>query len=469
MPSIFDRIYSKSPVWLQNVGISAYGLMWKHRRYGGNYARYVNEFIEREHFSSEEWREYQTEQLRRLLVNAHQYVPYYKDLFKTLKLKEADLMRFTLSDLPQLPLLEKEQIRAHPELFLAQNIPPHRLNKYHTSGTTGTPLVIQSTTDTDRKNQAAYEARIRRWAGLNHQMSRAMIGGRLVVTRAHTSPPFWRYNIFEKQLYFSAFHISPANIEDYICALNRFQPDYLVGYASSHYFLARMIAESGTQVYQPKAVLTSSEKLTPEMRKTIAEVYRCPVFDGYSGVEACCQISECEHHTLHESPDMGIIELIDPTGSPTRAGEYGEIIATGLLNFEQPLIRYRTGDMAVRAKHSCACRREMTGYEELIGRLEDTVIGTDGREMVRFHGIFIGLPHVQEGQIIQKTLNDFVVKLVVDERFDDSEKQEILDRFHARLGKINLEFEFVERLERTSGGKYRAVISHVQRRARLSS
>lgn len=463
MASLFDQIYANSPVWFQNIGISMYGLMWRHRRYGGNFSRYVAQFAARESFSAEQWSDYQTEQLRLLLLNANHYVPYYKALFARLSLSETDLTHFTLDDLSELPILEKEQIRDQPQLFISNNVPLRRLNKYYTSGTTGTPLAILCTTDTDRKNQAAYEARVRRWAGVNNTMSRAMIGGRLVVTRGHARPPFWRYNIFERQLYFSAFHIAPVFVSDYVQALNHFQPDYLVGYASSHYFLARMIAEQGLKVYQPKAVLTSSENLTAEARKTISEVYNCPVFDGYSGVEACCQISECEHHTLHESPDMGIIELLNDDGLLAEAGEFGEIIATGLLNFEQPLIRYRTGDMAIRAKSTCACERQMPTFQELVGRLEDTVVGVDGREMVRFHGIFVGLSHVREGQIIQNTLTDFLIKLVVDEQFGNSEKEEIYNRFQTRLGQVNLEFEFVNKIERTLGGKFRAVISHVNR------
>lgn len=466
MASIFDRIYENSPVWLQNIGISLYGLSWRQRRYGGNFSRYVKQFEMRESFSAEQWRDYQTEQLRLLLLNANRYVPYYKAVFARLGLSEADLTHFTLEDLSELPILEKEQIRDQPELFISDNVPLSRLNKYSTSGTTGTPLAILSTTDTDRNNQAAYEVRVRHWAGLDNKMSRAMIGGRLVVTHGNARSPFWRYNIFERQLYFSAFHIAPAYISDYVQALNRFQPDYLVGYASSHYFLARMIAEQGFQIYQPKAVLTSSENLTFEMRKTISEVYNCPVFDGYSGVEACCQISECEQHTLHESPDMGIIELLDDSVRPVETSEYGEIIATGLLNFEQPLIRYRTGDIAIRADSSCDCGRQMPAYQELIGRLEDTVVGVDGREMVRFHGIFVGLAHVSEGQIIQKTYTDFLIRLVADRNFGETEKDEIHRRFQTRLGQVNLEFEFVDRVERTLGGKFRAVISYVKRSGR---
>jgi len=463
MSKTLDRIYAHSPIWLQNVGISLYGLMWRHRRFGGNFARYVTEFQARESFTAEQWRAYQTEQLRLLLVHARRHVPHYTELFAGLRLSDDDLSRFSLDDLPTLPMLEKEQIRNEPERFVSRSVPLHHLNHYHTSGTTGTPLTVLRATDTDHKIQALYEVRVRNWAGLNRKMSRAMFGGRIIVPRAHDRGPFWRHNLIERQLYMSVFHISPSNVAAYVDILNRFRPDYLVGYACSQHILARMIAEHGLEIYRPRAILTTSEKLTPEMRETISEVFGCPVYDGYSAYEACCHISECEHHTLHESPDMGIIELLDEAGQPAKEGDYGEIVATGLLNFDQPLIRYRTGDLTIRATGSCACGRAMPTYQELIGRLDDIVVSADGREIVRFSGIFKELPHVREGQIVQKTVTDFLVRIAITEGFTEDEKATIHNRLHTRLGPVNLEFEYVEEIERTLRGKFRAVISHVKR------
>lgn len=463
MPSLFDKIYAKSPVWLQNVGISAYGFIWKQRRFGGKFKQYVVDFKGREKLSAAGWEEYQTHQLRLLLEAAVNYVPYYRDVFHSLGIDDKDLKQFTLLDLQKIPLLAKDTIRRQPDQFQAENIKRKDLNKYFTSGTTGTPLAIYYPTEMEYLAQAAYEARVRHWAGVDYKMSRAMIGGRIVVPRADARPPFWRYNAFEKQLYFSAFHISPANVPHYAEALNRFKPDYLVGYTSSHFFLARMIDELGISMYRPKAVLVSSEKLTPEMRATIEKAYNCEVFDGYSSIEACCQATECEHHRLHISPDMGIIEFLDDQDQPVPDRQPGHIIATGLLNFGQPLIRYRTGDIGILSHEACPCGRQMPILRELVGRLEDTVIGPDGRETVRFHGIFVGLPNIVEGQVIQHTLRDFTLKLVVNKNFGSYERQIIQQRFSERLGDISLSFEYVDQIPRSKGGKFQAVISHVQR------
>ena len=70
----------------------------------------------------------------------------------------------------------------------------------------------------------------------------------------------------------------------------------------------------------------------------------CKVYDGYSGVEACGLISENKSGELLFSPDTGILEVLDNDGNQVLNGESGEVISTGLLNYDQPLIRYRIGD-----------------------------------------------------------------------------------------------------------------------------
>jgi phenylacetate-CoA ligase len=463
MSKTLDRLYEISPVWAQNLGISAYGLIWKKRRFSGVFEKSLKDFKSRENFTDNEWSRYQNNELRKLISHAFESVPFYSDVFRRNGIKKNDLAHFTLDDLLSLPRLDKESIRRNPESFIDKHCTDTKLHTYLSSGSTGTPLAIKLSSATQQRWSAAYETRCRNLAGVNFKMSRAMIGGRVVVPKSDSKPPYWRYNAVERQLYMSAFHISPSNAEHYSEALNQYQPDYLVGYASGHYFLARMISEQQLKIYQPKAVLTSSEKLTQEMRNTIEHAYRCSVYDAYSGVEACCLASECEHHSLHISPDVGIIELLDEHGRRVSPGQQGEIVATGLLNFDQPLIRYRTGDIAVLSPEQCECGRGMPILKELVGRLEDTVIGPDGREMVRFHGIFVGLPSIREGQVIQESHSKFRLRLSVDPDFSEQDRKVIGKRFKERLGNIDLRIEIVDFIERSEGGKFKAVISNLQR------
>lgn len=454
-----DR-YTKLPACLQAVGINLFGLFWKWRRYGGNFEKYVREFKLRENYSQIEWDGYENKKLQQLLVYANSFVPHYRELFHNLGLFDKDLQTFTRKDFLKLPILTKDDIRRDPDSFLSER-KIKKINTYQTSGTTGLSIDIKVSLEADRQAQAAYEARVRNWAGVNFKMSRGMIGGRIIVPRANEKPPFWRYNAVERQLYLSAFHISHRNAPYYAEALNHYQPDYLVGYACSHFFLARMFEELSIPMYRPKAVLTSSEKLTSEMRATLERVYSCEVFDAYSSVEICCQASECECHQMHISPDMGLVELLDEHGKSVPAGVPGRIIATGFINFAQPLIRYDTGDLAILSTKTCSCGRKMPVFEELVGRIEDTVITRDGKEVVRFTGLFHGITNVKEVQVVQETYDFLRLRIVALPGFNDLDKKLIKERIYQRVGEMNLQFELVDVIERTSRGKFKAVISHV--------
>src|SRR5687768_10242618 len=140
MASLFDMVYAKSPVWLQQIGISAYGLMWKQRRYGGAFKQLLMEFEARQRYGAKDWEDYQTGRLRELLLHASRNVPYYTRLFHHQHMEEVALESFTLKDLAQLPVLEKHSIRYQPEDFISATANRKHLHSYLTSGTSGTPL-----------------------------------------------------------------------------------------------------------------------------------------------------------------------------------------------------------------------------------------------------------------------------------------------------------------------------------------
>jgi len=180
-------------------------------------------------------------------------------------------------------------------------------------------------------------------------------------------------------------------------------------------------------------------------------------------VETALFASECEYGRLHLSPDAGITEILRPDGSPCQAGEVGEVVSTAFLNTYQPLVRYRLGDLAAWAPEPCPCGRQMPVLQEVVGRLEEVVTGPDGRQLVRFHGIFTDQPNIIEGQIIQESLRDFRVKVVTTDGFSEEDTLEIRRRMAARLGgDINVLIEKVDAIPRSSSGKFIAVISKVK-------
>ncbi|MFN4081607.1 MAG: phenylacetate--CoA ligase family protein [Saprospiraceae bacterium] len=459
-----ETIYAHSPIWAQNLMVSAYGWQWKRRRFGGIFAQEVAEFKRRESFDAQQWRDYQTVRLRELLIHAFETTLFYRKKYAACGLTAASLARFELEDLPRLPFLEKDELRRYGtgELLSTRLEPGGAF--FGSSGSTGAPVQIRYSHAFHQRVNAAMEARVRAWAGVDGHTPRGMIGGRRVLPRAHESAPFYRYNFFEKQTYFSAYHISTANAADYVRGMRSGKTAYMTGYAMSNYLLAQAIGRAGLRAPELKAVITSSEKLTPEMRDTFRRIYGCRTFDTYSGVENCALIAETPSGQLAIQPDVGIVEILDPAGRPVAPGETGELVCTGLLNQDQPLIRYRCGDLARRGL-AASPDVDMPTVEAIDGRTEDLIETRDGRLMVRFHSIFIGMTPVVEGQIIQYSPERYAIRVTLGAPLDDESRRQMASRLKSQVGDdCKVDFEVVDAIPRGPNGKFKAVISAWNRR-----
>lgn len=455
----WDAFYARLPVAGQHLAVSAYGVYWRRLRFGAGFEQALARYRARERWSLAEWQAHEAVELRRLLPRVAEEVPYYREIWGEGERKSAAAGR-----LEELPLLSKEPIRANPKAFLRDPLRGRRLLRFHTSGSTGTPIHTLWTAGELRASMAIREARSAGWAGVSFRRPRATFSGRLVEPDPQSRGPFFRYNAAERQVYLSAFHLRPDTAASYVEALRRHRAEWLTGYAVSYFLLARMILEQRLPVPSFKAVITTSEKVTPEMRRVMEAAYGCRVFEEYSTVENALFASECEEGRLHVSPDAGIVEILRPDGSRCTAGETGEVVATCLLRTSQPFIRYRLGDLARWSGVACLCGRAMPVLEEVVGRIEDVVVGPDGREMVRFHGIFVDQPNVREGQIVQEALDRICVRVVPTNGFSPADEEEIRRRVTQRLGPgVEVAVEKVTGIPRTAGGKFPAVVSRLEK------
>jgi phenylacetate-CoA ligase len=459
--STFDSLYAKLPVVVQHAVVTTYGLYWRQLRFGSGYSEFVQQFQERERFTRDEWQVWQAERLKTILPASANHVPYYRDHWTEAQ-KDAALN----GDLSILPFLEKEPIRVDPKALIREDMHPSRPQVFLTSGSTGTPISSYFTVPEIRQSLALREVRSAGWAGVSFQQARSTFSGRMVEPDPDSKGPFYRFNLAEKQVYFSPFHLRPDTASFYLRALEKHHVRWLTGYAVSYYLLAKFVLDQGLTVPAGiQAVITTSEKVTPEMRQTIEQAFHCKVFEEYSTVENVLFAGDCEHGRLHVSPDVAVVEILHPDGTPCLPGEAGEVVATSLMRTYQPLIRFRLGDMATWDSEPCPCGRKMPVIKEVLGRIEDVVIGPDGRQMVRFHGVFANQPHVREGQIIQESLSLIRVKVIPADGFGEQDIQDIVHRVQQRLSnKVKVEVETVMEIPRTKAGKFQAVVSNLKNR-----
>ena len=125
--------------------------------------------------------------------------------------------------------------------------------------------------------------------------------------------------------------------------------------------------------------LFGGEPWTEEMRTELDLELGIKAVNTYGLSEMCGPgvAAECleMRSGLHIQEDHFLTEVVDPeTGEPLAEGEEGELVFTTLLKEAQPLIRYRTGDIASVTTEPCACGRTMARITALRGRLDDMLI-----------------------------------------------------------------------------------------------
>src|SRR5881296_3255978 len=114
----------------------------------------------------------------------------------------------------------------------------------------------------------------------------------------------------------------------------------------------------------------------PETRRRIQEAFGAKTFDHAGMTEVGAYGFECEAQSgLHINEDEFIAEIIDPeTLAPAGKGNKGELVLTNLGRVGMPLIRYRTGDLAVISRDPCTCgRRWARLIGGVLGRVDDMI------------------------------------------------------------------------------------------------
>ncbi len=452
-------VYHRLPGGIRSVAASLRGYTLRRWRYGPETERLAAEAVERETWSSAQWRSWREDRLARLLHRAATRVPYYRDLWQARR-RNGDQRSWEL--LENWPVLTKEPLREHPSAFLADDCNPSRMFLTQTSGSTGTPLRIWQSRETVRAWYALFEARWRGWYGLSRNDRWAILGGQLVTPVAQRTPPFWVHNRALNQLYLSAFHLAPDFISHYVRALRQFEARYLWGYSSSLYTLAQEYVRQGLSGLNFEVVITNAEPLFAHQRETIERAFGCPVRETYGMSEMAAAASECDSGNLHYWSDAGVVEVEEPGEAPE-----GSLLATALINQDMPLIRYRTGDRVrlAPAEIPCPCGRTLPRFDGIDGRIDDTLVTPDGRRIGRLDPVFKADLRIREAQIIQTDLDRVEVLVVPAAGFSLANEQDLRRRLQAILGaEFRLAIRQTEEIPRGPNGKFRAVICRLPSR-----
>lgn len=457
-------LYDTSPLFVQNLMASVYGLQKNRHRYGHPKWKYWESFYRNAAtWTEERLRDYQWTEVMATLHHAFDTCPFYRERFQQLNLTPQQID--SREALGRLPYTTKDDLRANSERIISEAFDRSTLNMDPTSGSTGQPLRLYNDPEANVRNYAI------RWAscrpGLTRQMKWANFTGLEIVKPTRTQPPYWRSNYAARQRLYSVFHMNDETLDAYVRDLNRYRPDWMYGYPSAIWVLADYLRRSNKRLeFQPKAIITSSEQCLPHYREAIEAVMETTLWDEYGQAEFAGLAFQCECGKLHEKIEYSLMEFI-PTGEEEDGFQVCELICTAIINRGWPLIRYQVGDTAlIDPDAKCPLGKPGRIIERLHGRTSQFLETKDGRRISNISVIVKKCRNMRSCQAVQTTAGEMTLHIVRDEGFTASDAELAIKEFRKKIGgeeQMAIDVEYADEPLLTDAGKFLMIIARRDR------
>lgn len=415
----------------------------------------------------------QLAQAQQLLAHCRENVPYYGRLMAELKLDPGQIR--SLDDFRRMPLLPRRVYQENYADFQALTLPQGTRagNEVSTSGSSGVPVKVKQTNHVVLW-WIALAMRDLAWCDIDPAKRLAAIrymyarGERGALLRAGTVNKAWHPGI-HRVIQTGECHVMDVHAEPQYQLewLRNANPDYLLSYPSNLEALAGLLREQAAGLPALKCIQAISETLHEETRKLVEERFGVPVKNTYSCQEAGYLASPCPRgHGYHVHSESVLLELINDDGQPCSPGQEGRVVLTTLQNFLTPLIRYDIMDRAVLGAGPCPCGRGLPLLTRLVGKERPLFHLPDGRRKNSNRLAFSvrRLSGFTQFRIIQRAVDLVIVRLVPDNTWNEEQHKILLEKaeeFFEGPG-VQIQVEFVDRLELTANGKSVDVICEVK-------
>ena len=390
----------------------------------------------------------QARRVRAAVRYAHAHVPYYRDALRKSGLAPADIEG--ADDLARLPVIERAQLQADPEYFVAQGVSRRGWVQLASGGSTGRPVSVmrdpRSALDTAIHAQRARSLIARRLGSFRFReavfVPGESSGGTL--DAALRSSSLLKPELRGPRLALSLFDPPAAHVD----ALEEFRPQVYAGYGSYVEAMFAHAESTGRPVHRPEVVTYAADTLSDEMRARIARA-GISIFSTYQSIEAGQTGFECERHDgFHVNADFCPVRI-----------DAGEVLISDLTNRATVLLNYRLGDVA-EDMPPCGCGIALPKISFLRGRTRDWLKLASGASVhpQSASALIRKELEVLQYQVIQVEVGRFELKLVTAEGCDRAALGRRLARGFRERFDAEVEPRFVDEIPRTKAGKLRPVV-----------
>jgi hypothetical protein len=415
---------------------------------------------------TDEIESYQFRELKRLIDFAWEHIPFYRRYWEYHGFTPEQFQR--LQDFSLIPCIDKEIVRANYKDMVPRNYDRGRLEQVTSGGTTGLPLSFYI-------NQAIAHGR-----ELVHQpwtywhVCRYKLGidkvvilrGSRVDERLIQQGIYWKRSLGYRGrgLLLSSFHLTEATYKSYMHEIRKESPKFIVAYPSSLTILCTMMKKHNeAPLIGLRGAICSSEMVYEWQRQLVREVLGVEIYSFYGHSEKTVSaIPDSQHRMLFE-PSYGYVEFLDEKLNPVdTVGEIAQVVSTGFQNDYMPFIRYQTSDYVRVDNHPPLGFTHVA--KEIIGRAQDFVYDKDGNRLpfTCSDEVFWNIDGIIAYQYLQREVGRLLIHLEVDNSFINESIQNIQIEAEQMFYNCDVEVLIVDRIERTSSGKFRYFVQTIK-------
>lgn len=408
---------------------------------------------------------YQLQQLSRVVSHAMHSVPFYQKKYDGFSTKKGLLL--SKETFLSLPTVTRTEIQSAGKLLISNDLPVQhgKMNDVSTSGSTGKTVNLKGTNITALFWQVN-TLRDHLWHKRDFSKTLAVIRcfDKKSSSQVKTMSNWGSATEVVTQTG-KAYALDIRNsIDVQFDFIQEKKPDYLLTYPSNALALAEYCC-SQQMTFSPLLELrTFGETLSDSTRLYCETAFNTKVVDLYSCQEAGYIALQCpENKHYHIQSESVFVEILNDENLHCLPGEIGRVVISSLNNFATPLIRYEIGDFA-EVGSRCSCGRGQLVLKKILGRARNLLSYPDGRKNWPVFGVkqFDTIVKIKQFQFIQKTTQDLIMKLVVDNPLTGEQEDRLRTHILQSLGYgFKLDFQYQEEIKRSSSGKFEDFISEV--------
>ena len=395
-----------------------------------------DQFLNLARTNNDEFEKFVFNELKNIVKFAKQRIPYYTNSLESSG--EVDSFASAPPLLQSLPILSRRQAQENFDglYFKSPEYDPNDYAIQSTSGSTGKPVSVMKFTPL---YSAEYDAlTLTEWQLNNRDTSKTISTFRIIETEYDEVPLGAPLSYIGATRLHTSRSVLKRTIPELLDELHRLRPDYLFVNGIVARQLAMAQLESSYEPIRIEQFLTVSDRVDPQLRILISEVFGARIIDRYSSEEFGYIALQCPvHDHLHVCSPSLIVEVVDENGNACGVGVPGRVLVTSLHNFAMPFIRYDIGDIAEFGE-PCDTGITWPVLNQVNGRVRDGITLPDGQFhlVTFFESKMLGNRKLRDFQII--LFNDVISFLYHSETELDTEDQddirnEILEAFKLEL------------------------------------